>query len=302
MVLPLLVEVNFYSRGLKIHAWINPYRITSGTTSYDSIAKSSYAYKWSHSSNKSKRRNVLRFNGALYFNPAKKDVKNLITNGVKEIVANYDIDGIHFDDYFYPNLGNKYRKVFDSKEYNSYKKTMLRNKKTPAGIVKWRRNNVDELVRNVYKSVKSINSDCLFGISPAGYINNLYQPNSYYCDVKKWMNSSSYIDYICPQIYWSFSNDIAPYDKMCDNWISIPRNKNVRLYIGLAGYKAGLSKKEAKNIGDIGWAKSNTVLKREVIYAKKTNKTDGFIVFDYADLHRKSAKKEMTHLKNEFKK
>ena len=300
---PLAIMVKeAHARKLKIHAWINPYRITSGTTSYSSIAKSSYAYKWSHSSSASKKRNVLRYNGSLYFNPAKSDVRNLITNGVKEIVQNYDIDGIHFDDYFYPNLGSQYTKVFDSKEYNRYKNSTIKNGKKPMGIVSWRRNNVNTLIKKVYSTVKSINKNCLFGISPAGSINNLYLKNSYYCDVKKWMNSSDYIDYICPQIYWSFKQPVAPYDKIYNEWRSLPRNKKVNLYIGLAGYKAGISKSDAKKMGDTEWSKSNTVLKRQVAYARKSKKSDGFIVFDYADLHRKSAKKEFTNLKKELKK
>ena len=89
---------------------------------------------------------------------------------------------------------------------------------------------------------------------------------------------------------------------MYNLWISLPRSKNVKLYVGLAGYKAGLSKSETKKIGDTEWANSNTVLKREVAYARKKKKSDGFVVFDYSDLHRKSAKKEFTNLKNELKK
>ena len=96
---------------LSIHAWLNPYRISSSTTNVNSLPKNSYAYKWAKSSSKAKRRNVLKFNGGLYYNPAKSDVRNLITKGVKEIVTNYNVDGIHFDDYFYPNLGSKYRKI-----------------------------------------------------------------------------------------------------------------------------------------------------------------------------------------------
>ena len=116
------------------------------------------------------------------------------------------------------------------------------------------------------------------------------------------MNSSEYIDYICPQIYWSFKHPSSPYDKIYDEWSTLPRNENVNLYIGLAGYKAGISKSESKKMGDNEWSKSNTVLKRQVAYARKMEKSDGFVVFDYADLHRKSAKKEFTNLTKELKK
>ena len=116
------------------------------------------------------------------------------------------------------------------------------------------------------------------------------------------MDSSEYIDYICPQIYWSFKNKVSPYDKMYNLWIALPRSKNVKLYVGLAGYKAGLSKRETNPIGDPAGANSNAVLKRDVAYARNKKKSDGFVVFDYSDLHRKSAKKEFTNLKNELKK
>ena len=148
---PLSIMVSeAHKRRLKIHAWINPYRITKDTTSNSALARSSYAYKWRNSKSPSLRRNVLNYGGQLYFNPSKPSVQNLIVNGVKEIVKNYDVDGIHFDDYFYPNLGTSYRKNFDAKEYNTYAKNSRKNGKTPLGIVAWRRNNVTKLIRHVY--------------------------------------------------------------------------------------------------------------------------------------------------------
>ncbi len=249
---PLSIMVTeAHKRGLKIHAWINPYRITKDTTSNSALARSSYAYKWRNSKSPSLRRNVLNYGGQLYFNPAKPSVQNLIVNGVKEIVKNYDVDGIHFDDYFYPNL-------------DTYAKNSRKNGKTPLGIVAWRRNNVTKLIRNVYSSVKKLDKNCIFGISPAGNIDNLYLENNYYCDVKKWMGSTGYIDYICPQIYWSFKHPSCPFKKTLKTWTAVPRHKNVRLYTGLAAYRAGISSKEASLIGDKSWAKSNTILKRQI--------------------------------------
>lgn len=299
---PLKIMVDSaHSMNLSIHAWINPYRITSSTTNINSLPKNSYAYKWAKSSSKAKRRNVLKFGSGLYYNPAKADVRNLITKGVKEIVQNYNVDGIHFDDYFYPNLGSSYRKNFDRTEYNSYVKNRKSAGRKYYGIVNWRRQNVDLLISNVYKTVKAASKKMQFGISPAGNIDNLYLNWSYYCDVKKWMNSDKYIDYICPQIYWTFTNKVCPFKKTCLRWANIPRNKNVKLYIGLAGYRAGLSKSQAKAVSDIGWSTSNTVLKREVLYGRSTKKVSGYVLFSYADLNRKAASKEMANLKKIFK-
>lgn len=299
---PLSIMVTeAHKRGLKIHAWINPYRITKDTTSNSALAKSSYAYKWRNSKSPSLRRNVLNYDGRLYFNPSKTQVQNLIVNGVKEIVQNYDVDGIHFDDYFYPYLGTTYRKNFDAKEYNTYVKKCRNNGTTPVSIVTWRRRNVNRLIKNVYSAVKSADKKCVFGISPAGNISNLYLNNNYYCDVKEWMGNPGYIDYICPQIYWSFEHPSCPYKKTLNTWTAIKRHKSVKLYAGLAAYRAGISAKEAKAIGDKGWAKSNTVLKRQIKYAQNTGETSGFIFFDYSDLKRSSARKEINNATKLFK-
>ena len=144
-------------------------------------------------------------------------------------------------------------------------------------------------------------ADERFGVSPAGNLDNLYLNNSYYCDVKKWMSSTGYIDYICPQIYWTFTHTVCPYKATCKRWANLKRNKNVKLYIGLAGYRAGLSKAQAKAVYDIGWSKSNTILKREVLYGRSTKKVSGYVLFSYADLNRKAAAKEIANLKKVFK-
>lgn len=299
---PLSIMVSeAHNTGLKIHAWINPYRITKDTTSNSALAKSSYAYKWRNSNSPSLRRNVLNYGGQLYFNPAKSTVQNLITNGVKEIVNNYNVDGIHFDDYFYPYLGADYRKNFDAPEYNSYVKKCKRNGEDAMSIVAWRRNNVSTLIKKVYSAIKKADDNCIFGISPAGNIDNLYLINNYYCDVKKWMKNTGYIDYICPQIYWSFKHPSCPFKKTLNEWTDITRDDSVKLYIGLAAYRAGISKKEASSIGDKSWANSNTILKREIIYARDTEEVDGFIFFDYSDLKRSSARKEINNAVKLFK-
>ena len=88
-----------HKRGLEFHAWLNPYRVMSNNMKTSYLSSSNSAKKWMKSSSSSKRRNVLSLEGAKYYNPSKSDVKTLIVNGVKEIVQNYDVDGIHFDDY-----------------------------------------------------------------------------------------------------------------------------------------------------------------------------------------------------------
>lgn len=282
-----------HARGLAFHAWINPYRISNDFTSISKLPASSITRKWASSSKASKRRNVLKWDGKLYLNPAKSDVQDLVTNGVKEIVRNYAVDGIHFDDYFYPNLGTNYKKVFDYKEYKNYVKRCKKSHKKAASIVTWRRNNVSRLVKRIYKAVHNLDKNCVFGISPAGNIDNLYAKNNYYADVKKWMNSSGYLDYICPQIYWSFTQQTCPFRETVDRWLSLPRNSNMKLYVGLGGYRAGISKKEARAVTDPEWGTSRTNLKRQLQYLRTKSSCNGFVLFSYADLNRSSAKTEI---------
>ena len=94
-------------------------------------------------------------------------------------MRDYAVDGIHFDDYFYPNLGAKYKKVFDYKEYKAYAKRCKKKHKKKVSIVTWRRNNVSNMLKRVRTIVHRLDNNCVFGISPAGNIRNLYAKNNY---------------------------------------------------------------------------------------------------------------------------
>lgn len=285
-----------HKKGLAIQAWVNPYRITLASTKISALPKNSIARKWALSKKKSERRNVLSVNGALYFNPSSKQVRTLVANGVKELVENYAIDGIHMDDYFYPSLGVKAYKKFDYTEYKAYVKRCEKKDITEKTLVSWRRSNVNKMVKKVYATVKKADSGCLFGISPAGNLKNLYAKTSYYSPVKTWMKKTGYIDYICPQIYWSFTQKSAPYKRMVNQWAALKRNSKVKLYIGLAGYRAGISAKEARAVYDTGWAKSNTILKRQIQYNRRKKGISGFCIFSYGTFTRGSAAKEVKNM------
>ena len=195
-----------HERGLEIHAWLNPYRVTTASTDYTKLSKDNPARVWHDDKDITNDLIVLSYAGNLYYNPASKEVQTLITNGVKEIVQNYDIDGIHFDDYFYPSLGSSYASNFDATEYKTYVAECKKNNKTALSIADWRRNNVNTLVKGIYSAIKKIDSSVQFGISPGGFYDSLTSNLGYYVDYKTWLSSDKYIDYICPQIYWTFSN------------------------------------------------------------------------------------------------
>ena len=276
---PLTIMINeAHKRDLEFLAWLNPYRV-SFSTSYTSLSSDNPARKWHNRSSTS--RNVLSFGGKLYYNPSKTEVQKLIINGVKEIVKNYKVDGIHFDDYFYPSFSSSNVKTaFDAKEYNAYKKAREQAGKSYKSIYNWRRANVNSLVSGVYSAVKAINKDVEFGISPAGNIDNLKSNYSYYVDIDTWLNNKGYVDYIMPQIYWGFTHKTAAYDKVLKRWISLNKKGIVDLHIGIGVYKVGMAKSSAYSDWK-EWQQDSSVLKDQITYARKTGKVQGFGFFSY---------------------
>ena len=222
--LKIMTEMS-HKEGISIEAWINPYRISSGN-SIRSLSKTNPARKWFSVQNT--KRNILSYEGSLYYNPSSESVRNLIIQGVKEIVQNYNVDGIHMDDYFYPSFTEKnVTTAFDAPEYKQQLKTNLSSTDSTSltsadkssnenSLAGWRRDNVNRLVSGIYKAVKEINSDVTFGISPAGNLDNLRNDLEYYVDIDTWVSQNGYVDYLMPQIYWGFTNEIAPFDKVTD--------------------------------------------------------------------------------------
>lgn len=278
-----------HDRGLEIHAWINPYRVSISGTDIAKLSTDNQARKWRNSTDSANKRNVLSFNSKLYYNPSSTEVQNLLINGVKEIVSNYDVDGIHFDDYFYPSLGTNYKTNFDAAEYVAYVSECTENGTTPDSIVVWRRNNVSTMVKKVYSAIKKIDPQVKFGISPAGNISNLKSSSSYYVDIEKWLSSSNYVDYICPQIYWSFENSTCPYDGTVDKWLGIRTSSTINMYIGIATYRAGSSVEPE-------WDENDDVLKRQILYGRDTGKVDGYMFFRYDSFFSNTTQKEVKNL------
>lgn len=292
-----------HKRGLEFHAWINPYRVTLQSTDYSALAEDNYARIWHDDDDTTNDRNILEFDTSgqkkpnIYYNPASAAAQKLIVNGVKEIVTNYDVDGIHFDDYFYPNLGSKYKTTFDNVEYNEYVTKCIDDGKKPNAIDVWRRNNVNTLVKKVYAAIKDINSNVIFGISPAGNPVNLYLTQGNYVDVKTWMASDKYIDYICPQLYWSFEHELVDkatgfataFDKATDYWLSLRKSSTVNMYIGIPTFRAG------SNL-ETEWEENDDVLQRMIEYGRSTGEVDGYFFFRYDSFFAKATQVEVENL------
>jgi len=255
---------------LRIEAWINPYRV-SQTDSIDELSDGNIAKQWYNSEDK--KSNVY-LKDKIYFNPASADVKELIVNGVKEIVQNYAVDAIHFDDYFYPTTDTD----IDEAEYNDYQ-----NSGGNLSLDDWRRENVSEMVKSVYSSVKEINSFVEFGISPQSKISTDY--NNLYADVERWATEEGFVDYICPQIYFGFYNEVQPFTRTAKTWSEL--TYCCKLYVGLALYKSG--QKDDFASADQSYAinefiDNNNIISRQILYLNQLNNVGGFYIFSYSYL------------------
>ncbi len=255
--------------GLEFHAWINPYRVRSSGTDPDILAENNIAKTWlTDGSNR-----AVAAAGGIYFNPAKSDVQKLILNGVKEILENYDIDGIHFDDYFYPTTSAE----FDAPEYLEYKSKT----QNPLTLDDWRRANISSLITAVY-SLCHRYEGVSFGISPAGDISadkSDKNYNEFYADIPTWMSLVGYIDYIIPQIYFGYNHpkENFSYANLLEIWMGLERHSDLEIYIGLGAYKIGDTSAE----DTAEWCDpTGDLLARQTTDAKKY-KANGICLFSY---------------------
>lgn len=281
--LEIMVE-QAHARGMRLEAWINPYRVRNGANTREMSAGNP-------ANAMLKTGDAIQYNGAITYNPASKKAQQLIVDGVKEIVENYDVDGIHFDDYFYPTTDM----AFDKASYQSY-----RSAGGTLGQADWRRQNVNDLVKAVYAAIKEIDEDVVFGISPQGNMDNNY--NNQFIDVEEWLTEDGYIDYICPQIYFGFQNSTCPYAETVKAWDQQITN-DVKLYVGLAPYKIGLEDTYAGN-GKWEWANNDDLLARMVETARESENYQGFSLFRYDSVFcpqsdvKNDVKQEVNNLKD----
>lgn len=264
-----------HQRGIEVHAWINPYRVRNNTD-IGSISLKNPAYPWLGTN----KVQVIE-NQGIYYNPASLEVQDLIIQGIEELMTNYDIDGIHFDDYFYPN------DTIDQAEYEEYQMTMTRDQFHLA--------QVNQLIRRVYETVKK-KEGLVFGISPEGNIDNNYQRN--FADVRTWLKEDGYIDYIMPQIYYGFENGVKPFENTVEEWNALIQN-DVVLLPALALYKAGLKDQYAKG-GINEWQENSNIIKREIEFSRTVPKYRGFSLFRfdylYSDTDNQNLQKEREHI------
>ncbi len=241
--LKIMVELA-HSKGMELHAWMNPYRISMD----------------------------------YYLDPAYESSTKRIETAVREVMA-YDVDGIHFDDYFYHA-----KKGYKNRDNDK----ILKVSQDPSASKK--RSNVNQMVKSVYRTVKSSGSDAAFGISPQGNIENCRSAGA---DVDKWLSSSGYIDYIIPQIYWTNQwgsrGKTTMYTDRLKAWKKLNKN-GTDMYIGLASYRTGI-----KYSDDPGWKKKSTNLADQLNLLRSYG-CGGYSLFSAKDLYRSGAKTELSNL------
>ena len=240
-----------HARGLEFHAWINPYR-TMNDAEMAMIDSSFQVKQWYDSPNRSDYMVQLGTDNRWWLKPGNQEVQQLIINGTTEIVQNYNVDGIHLDDYFYGGAISLY-----------------------GDSVSQAKANTTALVKGLHDGIKAINSSVLFGISPAGgFRENNPLPNSdmtyLSTDLQLWCQNAGYIDYIMPQIYWGYTHSTQPYTMTLGKWENFVTESSVALYIGLAPYKSEMTP---------------DVISSQINDITNSYKATGYCLFRYDHIH-----------------
>lgn len=255
-------------RGISVHAWINPYRVSTSGNNVGDLPENSPARRWLEDNDPDNDKNVCLVENGIYLNPAESQVQDLILKGVRELLNNYDVDGIHIDDYFYPTDNTE----FDVLSYNKYKQ----NASIPLDLAEWRRQNVSNLIKAIYCAVKAKDKALVFGVSPAADIDRCY--NTLYADVEAWLDGK-YIDYIMPQLYFGFKYPDQRYtfDSLLTLWLDMVQNKSASLCVGLANYKIGTEQEPDK----AEWNSETDIISRQIDLLVE-NGVESFCFFSYS--------------------
>jgi len=257
-----------HTRGISVEAWVNPYRLRSSAAMPPNLADSNLANthpEW-----------VCTVDEGLYLNPAEPAAADYVVQGVAELVQNYAVDGIHFDDYFYPTTDES----IDAAQFAA---------SSAENLADWRRENVTALVRAVHDTVKAADPTLRFGISPQGNPDN--DENQQYSDVTGWLASGggdAVVDYLCPQVYWgqgfalhNGSTRFA-FENIVPAWLAYPRAADVALYFGLGAYRVGVGDGGSNENSLSGWS-TGRALADQVAFLREQG-AGGWALYRYGSL------------------
>ncbi len=294
-----------HNRGIAFHAWLNPYRIAlsgySPDTTSEDIAKLYKDYPLNPASVASNISMTYDSNGTIgaILNPAKDEVINYLVDVCLEIVENYDIDGIHFDDYFYHKLGqtNNILEDIDQSEYESFidNNDTSFKKDNENDKCEWRRQNVNKMVKAIHDELTKYNNyhdrNVVFGISPTGVYRSgngsvdsgsLTTSGGHYgkytfSDSVAWIKNG-YIDYIMPQCYTSFDNPSYYFHEITTWWNKVVEGTNVKLYIGMSISKA------VDKTYTYSWRTQDKELINQLLYLQTLDNVEGVCFFSFTSL------------------
>ena len=257
-----------HGRGLSVEAWINPYRLRSSAAVPPNLAETNLICthpEW-----------TCTVGEGVYLNPAEPAAAGYVVQGVAELVQNYAVDGIHFDDYFYPTTDEGIDAVqFAASGVSS--RTI------------WRRENVTALVQAVHDAVKAQDPTLRFGISPQGNPDN--DEDQQYSDVKAWLAAGgdhAVVDYLCPQVYWgegftlSSGSTRFAFENIVPESLGYPRAADVALYFGLGAYRIGVGDGGADPDAGTRW-NTGEALARQVQFLREQN-AGGWALYRYGSL------------------
>ena len=279
-----------HAAGMEFHAWLNPYRLSPWRDRSDTLAEGLKKLSPTHYA----RRHpdwVFHFNGQLFLNPGVPEVTDFMVKTVDEILNNYQVDAIHLDDFFYPYPYPENDKMImfsdlspDARTYELYRVDATQT------IDAWREANVNGLVYRLHKTIQRYNfahhTHIEFGISPfgiwasdkqapggsktsAGQLSSLEE----YVNSKLWVEAG-WLDYIIPQVYWTFEDELSPFDVVASWWNDVVEGTKTKLYIGLGLYLYQ---------EDQMWEDPEEIV-RQLIFIRNLPNVSGFVFFTFHNL------------------
>lgn len=288
-----------HKRGMKVHAWFNPYRVTTNTKP-STVAELNRTLSQQPASIFVLHRDWIRTSSDRFvLDPGIPEARDWITSIVAEVVAKYPVDGVQFDDYFYTETPGS--------TLNDYQ-TWRQYGQQYASKADWRRHNTQLLIEQVSRTIKQLKPDVEFGVSPAGvWRNRSHDPlgsdtrgaaayDESYADTRLWVQQGL-LDYIAPQLYWPFARDAARYDVLAKWWADVVKPTKTRLYIGVALYKVGEPSKKEPD-----WAVNGGVpeLSKQIDLNESIPEINGTILFREDNLNQPQTRQAVNYLKTRW--
>lgn len=276
--------------GIKVHAWMNPYRVSSTPLEQLNMTKEEYLNTLDelNFARRHPEHTILDGTNKIILSPSHPEVIDFVAETIMEVVNNYDVEGVHIDDYFYP-----YAKIPEELEYVDY----LKYRETPSQtFADFRRMNVNKMIQKIHdelkKSFNKTGKQVLFGISPfaiyrthSSIVEGGWDKGSYnapgalqcyselYSDVYKWMKEN-WIDYVVPQVYFPFERKDVTYHDLTKWWSERAKETGTTLYIGMGLYQMGSNEV---------WQNPKEIV-NELMFNRNFDNIKGTIFFTYRDI------------------